>query len=183
MTVENVSQVLRARRGRPIFVIDIGVPRNVDPAVNDLDNVYLYDLDDMSGVADANAEERRREVVLAEEIVLEEQERFDGWLAALSAVPTIRRLRERAEAVRVRELERRLGGLDLDESQQAGVDALTRAIVNKLLHVPLSRLRKEVDREEALVYMEAARALFGLDDDDAPDTEVDETFPSENGES
>jgi glutamyl-tRNA reductase len=181
MTVEDVSQVLRVRRGRPVFVIDIGVPRNVDPAVNDLDNVYLYDLDDMTAVADANAEERRGEVVRAEAIVLEEQQRFDGWLAALNAVPTIRHLRERAEAVRIRELDRMLSRLHLDEPQQAGVDALTRAIVNKILHAPLSRLRKEVDREEALVYLEAARALFGLDHDDEPDTEVDETPPSENG--
>jgi glutamyl-tRNA reductase len=183
LTVESVSQVLRARRGRPIFVIDIGVPRNVDPAVNDLDNVYLYDLDDMSGVADANAEERRREVVHAEEIVREEQQRFEGWLAALGAVPIIRRLRERAEAVRVRELERRLGGLDLDESQQEGVDAITRAIVNKLLHTPLSRLRKEVDREEALVYLEAARALFALDEEATGGSEVDGALEGENGES
>ena len=183
MTVESVSQALRARRGRPIFVIDIGVPRNVDPAVNDLDNVYLYDLDDMSGVAEANAEERRREVVHAEEIVLEEQQRFEGWLAARSAVPTIQHLRERAEEVRVGELDRMLSRLDLDESQQAGVDALTRAIVNKLLHAPLSRLRKEVDREEALVYLEAARALFGLEQEDAPGTEVDEAPPSENSKS
>jgi glutamyl-tRNA reductase len=72
MTVESISPVLRARRGRPIFVIDIGVPRNVDPAVNDLDNVYLYDLDDMTAVADSNAEERRGEVVHAEAIILEE---------------------------------------------------------------------------------------------------------------
>ncbi len=183
ITTENVSRVLQARRGRPIFVIDLGVPRNVDPAVNELDNVYLYDLDDMSGVAESNTEERRREVVRAEAIVLEEQQRFEGWLAALSAVPTIRHLRERAEAVRIRELDRMLSRLDLDESQQAGVDALTRSIVNKLLHVPLSQLRKEVDREEVLVYMEAARALFGLDHDGAPDTEVDDALPSENGES
>jgi glutamyl-tRNA reductase len=180
MTVENVSPVLRARRGRPIFVIDIGVPRNVDPAVNDLDNVYLYDLGDMSGVADANAEERRREVVHAEAIVLEEQQRFDGWLAALGAVPTIRHLKERAEAVRARELDRMLSRLHLDESQRAGVDALTRAIVNKLLHVPLSRLRKEVDREEALVYLEAARALFALDDN-APDADAPESIEEESG--
>jgi len=179
ITVENLSRVLRARRGRPIFVIDIGVPRNVDPAVNDLDNVYLYDLDDMSGVAEANAEERRREVARAEAIVLEEQQRFEGWLAALASVPTIRHLRERAEEVRLRELDRMLSRLGLDESQQAGVDALTRAIVNKLLHAPLSRLRKEVDREEALLYMEAARALFGLDEDDARGTRADEALPSE----
>jgi glutamyl-tRNA reductase len=183
LTVENVSQVLRARRGRPIFVIDIGVPRNVDPGVNDLDNVYLYDLDDMSGVADANAEERRREVVRAEEIVAEEQQLFEGWLAALGAVPTIRLLRERAEAVRVGELERRLGSLQLDESQQSGVDALTRSIVNKLLHVPLSRLRKEVEPDEALVYLEAARTLFGLDADATEEREADEGLEAELEES
>jgi glutamyl-tRNA reductase len=177
LTLESVSRVLRARRGRPIFVIDIGVPRNVDPAVNDLDNVYLYDLDDMAGMADANAEERRREIIRAEELVREEQQRFEGWLAALAAVPTIRLLRERAEAVRVGEMERRLGSLDLDESQQAGVDALTRSIVNKLLHVPLSRLRKEADPEEALVYLEAARALFALDGD------ASEEFEPEDGDS
>jgi glutamyl-tRNA reductase len=181
MTVESVSPVLRARRGRPIFVIDIGVPRNVDPAVNDLDNVYLYDLDDMKGVADANARERRHEVVRAEEIVLEEQQRFDGWLAALSAVPTIRHLRERAEAVRVGELDRGLSRLRLDESQQAGVDALTRSIVNKILHAPLSRLRKEVDREEALVYLEAARALFALDDEVGGGAEDVTATEEENG--
>jgi glutamyl-tRNA reductase len=181
MTVESISPVLRARRGRPIFVIDIGVPRNVDPAVNDLDNVYLYDLDDMTAVADANAEERRGEVVHAEAIVLEEQQRFDGWLAALGAVPTIRHLRERAEAVRVRELDRMLSRLHLDESQQAGVDALTRAIVNKILHAPMSRLRKEVDRAEALVYLEAARALFALDDDVAPGAEDDTAPEDESG--
>jgi glutamyl-tRNA reductase len=183
LTVEGIGQVLRARRGRPVFVIDIGVPRNVDPAVNDLDNVYLYDLDDMSGVSDANAEERRREVLRAEEIVAQEQQRFEGWLAALGAVPIIRRLRERAEAVRVGELDRRLGALDLNESQQEGVDALTRSIVNKLLHVPLSRLRKEVDREEALVYLEAARALFALDGDAAEEDEVGEELGPEDGDS
>jgi glutamyl-tRNA reductase len=181
INAEDVSRVLRARRGRPIFVIDIGVPRNVAPEVNDLDNVYLYDLDDMSRVADANAQERRAEVSRAEAIVLEEQQRFEGWLAALSAVPTIRHLRERAEAVRVREIDRTLSRLDLDESQREGVDALTRAIVNKLLHVPLSRLRKEVDREEALVYLEAARVLFGLDEGGTRDGESDEELPSENG--
>jgi glutamyl-tRNA reductase len=180
LTAESVSRALRARRGRPIFVIDIGVPRNVDPAANDLDNLYLYDLDDMSGVAHANAERRRGEIVHAEAIVLEEQRRFEGWLTALSAVPTIRHLRQRAEAVRIRELDRMLPRLDLDEAQQAGVDALTRAIVNKLLHVPLSRLRREVDREEALVYREAARALFGLDEG-AVDPEVEEELPDEEG--
>jgi glutamyl-tRNA reductase len=166
--VPQFAEALRARRGRPIFVIDIGVPRNVDPAVNRLDSVYLYDIDDLAGVAAANAEERRRETTLAEAIVLEEQQRFDGWLAALQAVPTIRHLRARAEAIRQGELSRTLQRLALDEGQRQGVEALTRSIVNKILHAPVSRLRAEAEREEGLAYLEAARVLFALDDASMP---------------
>ena len=167
------EEALRARRRRPIFAIDIGVPRNVDPEVNRLDGVYLYDLDDLGGVAEANAEERRRESVRAEALVQEEAERFDGWLSALQAVPTIRRLRARAEAIRSAELERAAARLGLSEDARQGVEALTRAIVNKLLHAPMSRLREQAEREEGLAYLEAARVLFALDDPTAPGAEAD----------
>jgi glutamyl-tRNA reductase len=167
------EDALRARRRRPIFVIDIGVPRNVDPDVNRLDDVYLYDLDDLAGVAEANAEERRRETIRAEGIVQEEAERFAGWLAALAAVPTIRRLRDRAEAVRQAELAKWAARSGLDEEGRRQVEALTRAIVNKLLHAPLSRLREQAEREEGLAYLEAARVLFALDDPRAPGAEAD----------
>ncbi|MDJ0788722.1 MAG: glutamyl-tRNA reductase [Myxococcota bacterium] len=168
LTEPVMREALRTRRGRPIFVIDLGVPRNVDPAVDRLDQVYRYDLDDLSQVAATNAEERRREVELAEAIVAEEEQRFDGWLAALSAVPTIRNLRARAERIRQAELERHLTRLDLDAAQGEQVEALTRAIVNKLLHAPLSRLRAEVEREQGLAILEVARSLFALDDPEAP---------------
>jgi glutamyl-tRNA reductase len=180
--VSQFAEALRARRGRPIFVIDIGVPRNVDAGVNRLDSVYLYDIDDLAGVAAANAEERRHETTLAEAIVLEEQQRFDGWLAALKAVPTIRHLRARAEAIRQGELQRSLQRLGLDEGQRQGVEALTRSIVNKLLHAPVSRLRAEAEREEGLAYLEAARVLFALDDAFVPgvqDTDLERPEPSE----
>jgi glutamyl-tRNA reductase len=161
-----VPLVERAMRGRsnPLFVIDIGVPRNVDPDVNRVDGVYVYDLDDLSEAAAANAEERRRETVRAEAIVLEEQQRFDGWLVALQAVPTIRDLKSRAETIRAAELEKHLGRLGLDDTQRDGVEALTRAIVNKLLHAPVSRLRGQTEREDGFGYLEAARVLFDLDD-------------------
>jgi glutamyl-tRNA reductase len=170
-----ITEALRVRRRRPIFVIDIGVPRNVDPEVNRLDGVYLYDLDDLGGVAEANAEERRRETVRAESIVQEEVERFGGWLAALEAVPTIRRLRGRAEAVRQAELARWAGRQDVSEAELRGVEALTRAIVNKILHAPVSRLREQAERDEGLACLQAARVLFALDDPRAPGAEADAT--------
>jgi glutamyl-tRNA reductase len=173
LTPALVEAAMHRRRQRPMFVIDIGVPRNVAPAVNELDAVYLYDLDDLDAVAASNAEQRRRETVLAEAIVLEEQQRFDGWLAALNAVPTIRHLRARGEAVRLGELERALRRLDLTDAQRRGVEDLTRRIVNKLLHAPVSRLRAEAEREEGLAYLQAARVLFALDDSEAPGAEAD----------
>ena len=174
-----VRDALRERGHRPLFAIDIGVPRNVDPAVNELDNVYLYDLDDLSAVAESNARERQREVEDAEAIVLAEQQRFEGWLLALAAVPTIRALLSRAEQIRRSELERALAGLALDERTTAAIETLTRGIVNKLLHAPLSRLREELEGEAGLAHLEAARALFALDDegnaarDDDSDEEPD----------
>ncbi|MBW2313614.1 MAG: glutamyl-tRNA reductase [Deltaproteobacteria bacterium] len=160
---EAMLAALRVRRGRPIFVIDIGVPRNVDPAVNEIDDVYLFDLDDLSGVAEENAEERRRETVRAEAIVAEEQQNFQGWMTALQAVPTIRDLRDRADEIRDAELDRYLARLGLDTQQKEGVEQLARSIVNKVLHAPLSRLRSEAEREEGVAYLEVARTLFGLD--------------------
>ncbi len=165
---------LATRRRRPIFVVDLGVPRNVAPEVDALDEVYRYDVDDLSGAAAANAEERRREVTLAEALVAEEEQRFAGWMAALAAVPTIRDLRRRAESIRTRELERVAARLALDPEQRAGVEALTRAIVNKLLHPPLARLREHSEREPGLAALEEVRALFGLDDPEPRDDEPTE---------
>jgi glutamyl-tRNA reductase len=161
--VELMQAALRARHGRPIFVIDLGVPRNADPAIDRLDDVYRYDVDDLAAVASDHSEERRREQARAEAIVAEEQQRFEGWFAALRAVPTIRDLRARVEAIRAAELTRALPRLELGEAQREGVEAFSHALVNKILHMPLSRLRREAEREEGMVYLEAARLLFGLD--------------------
>lgn len=173
LTASNMEEAMRGRGHRPMFVIDIGVPRNVAAEVNELQDVYVYDLDDLDAVASANADQRRRELVRAEDIAQEEQQRFDGWMAALRAVPTIRHLRARAEAVRNAELARALRRLDLSEGQREGVEALTRAIVNKILHAPVSRLRAGGEEEQGLAYLEAARLLFALDDPDAPGAEAD----------
>ncbi len=165
LTRESVARSLSHRRGQPLFLIDIGVPRNIDPAVNELDAAYLYDLDDLQGVAAANEEERQREADRAERIIVEEREHFDGWLVALQAVPTIRDLRQRAEAIRRAEIARYAGRLDLDAGQSESLEQLTKGIVNKLMHAPISRLRDETDREMGLARLEEARSLFALDDD------------------
>jgi glutamyl-tRNA reductase len=171
VTREDLERALRGRGHRPLFVIDLGVPRNVDRRVDELDGVYLYDVDDLGRVAEANAEERRREKVRAEAIVLEEAQRFDGWLAALAAVPTIRDLRARAERIRSQELERAVARLQSSDAPREVLESLTRGIVNKLLHAPIARLRAHEDREQGLATLEAARTLFALDEAD-PDAET-----------
>jgi len=175
LTRDMLVAARHGRRAHPLFVIDIGVPRNVEAEVNELDNVYLYDIDDLGAVASDNAEQRRRETVRAEALVTEEQRRFDGWFAALRAVPTIRHLREHVESIRAGEVEKTLGKLSLSDPDRDRVEALTRSIVNKILNAPLSHLRRAAEREEGMAHLEAARALFGLDggasgsDDDARD--------------
>jgi glutamyl-tRNA reductase len=164
LTPQLVGAALGGRKRRPLFVIDIGVPRNADPALDEMDEVYLYDLDDLAAIADRNAAERGRDVAKAEAIIEEQRQRFDGWFAALRAVPTIRHLRERIEALRSEEVERGLARLSLSDEQRAGVEGLTRSLVNKILHAPVSRLRREAEREEGIVYLETARVLFELDE-------------------
>ncbi len=173
LTPDLMKQVVRARRGRPVFVIDIGVPRNVDPAVDRLDAVFRYDIDDLSAVADENVEERRREQAQAEAIVAQEQQNFDGWFAALRAVPTIKHLRSRVESLRCAEFDKATARLDLSDEQRDAFEAFSKALVNKILHEPTTRLRREAEREEGMAYLEVARMLFGLDDESPRDGEED----------
>jgi len=175
-----VEAALRPRRGRPLFVIDLGVPRNVERAVERLDDVYLYDVDDLAAVAEANAAARHQERARAEAIVGEEKLRFDAWLAALRAVPTIRHLRERAERIRAAELERVAGPLALGEAEREAVEYLTRSLVNKLLHAPMTQLRRAAEREEGGAMLEVARLLFDLDADPDAVSEPPDREPSDD---
>jgi glutamyl-tRNA reductase len=159
-----VQGVMRARRRRPMFLIDIAVPRDIDPAVNTLDNVFLYDMDDLEHVVAANRRERAREAAVAEELVWREVRHFEQWLAARHAVPTIVALRQRAEAIRYHELEKALTKLGpLDERQRRLIEALTSGIVNKLLHTPTVNLKRASAQGQVRDYVQLTRQLFELD--------------------
>jgi len=165
LTEERVQEVLRARGYRPTFLIDLGVPRNFDPRINDLRNVYLYDIDDLGGVIGENQNERRREALRAEQIVHGEVESFWQWFQNLEVVPTIVDLREKAQRILRHELERTFGSLHrLGDEERKSIAAMAEAIVNKLLHEPIAQL-KRVDRADADEVV-AARRLFGLDEDE-----------------
>lgn len=165
LTREGIGEVLRERNRRPMFLIDLAVPRNFDPGINQVENVYLYDLDDLEGVISGNRGEREREAGRGEDIVEEEVEAFWRWFQALDVVPTIVKLREKVDEIRRRELERTLATLpDLGPDERRAIEAMAAAIVNKILHPPLARLKQQGAAESDDVI--AARRLFGLDDDD-----------------
>ena len=164
LTRQIVQDTLRQRKFRPMFLIDLSAPRNFDPAINDLDNVYLYDIDDLGGVAQDNLAERTREATKAEAIIEEEVDSFWKWLANLEAVPTIVALRDRMEAIRKGEVEKTLGGWhDAKPEVREALEAMTAAIVNKIMHAPITHL-KHHDRKEAAFYAAAARKLFDIEE-------------------
>jgi glutamyl-tRNA reductase len=161
-----VEAALRTRKGRPLFLIDLAVPRDLDPAIDELDGCYLYDIDDLESVVAASLAGRRREAARAEAIVAEEGERFREWQASREVVPAIASLRAWAEEIRSTELERVRGRLGLSESQQEAVESVTAQIVNKLLHPPTVRLKEAAAGADGGSYAEAVRHLFDLGDDD-----------------
>lgn len=155
-------ELVRASRngdGRPLLLIDIAVPRDVDPAVRALPGVHLFDIDDLRSVARENLNARRAEIQRVEAIVEQELERFLDWLRSLQVIPTIAALRKRAEAIRRAELERTLPRLNLSENARRRVEAMSEAIVKRLLHDPILRLKQEGDGER---YVPAVRELFCL---------------------
>lgn len=161
---EQVSAVMRGRR-TPLFFIDIALPRDVDPTVNDLAGAFVYDIDDLNGVVQSNLEERMQEAKRAETIIDEELAVFEAWIESLSVVPTIAAIRAAAEQVRTDEYAKavkRLGSLS--EKDLATVEALTQAIVSKMLHGPTARLREAAGEKDGYAYVESARLLYGLDE-------------------
>ncbi|OGQ87634.1 MAG: glutamyl-tRNA reductase [Deltaproteobacteria bacterium RIFOXYD12_FULL_56_24] len=164
LTKDQVKPLMRQRKNRPLFLIDIAVPRDLDPELNELDNVYLYDIDDLKNVVDVNKVEREKEALRAEGIVAEEVAKFWQWLEGMELSPTITAIRQKADAIREAEVAKTLSNLkSLSESERRSVEMLANAIVNKLLHEPMVFLKNGGPGDNSRTKLALVRQLFGLD--------------------
>jgi glutamyl-tRNA reductase len=172
ITHDQVKGSMKKRRNRPLFFIDIAVPRDVEPEVNDLENVYAYDIDDLKGIIQVNRGQREEEAIKAERIVEEEVIKFEQWLKTLEVVPTIVSLKEKAETIRQAELKKSLSSLgELSPSQMKSLEALTLSITEKILNDPILFLKKKADRPLGKSYLDTARRLFRLDRENGDEVE------------
>ena len=162
---DDMQRVIAARRNKPMFLIDIAVPRNIDPAVNQIDNIFLYDIDDLQEVVNANLRERMKEAEHAEALVADEVDRTLARLKVAEVTPTIVGLQDQLEQIRTGELEkvRRKYGPFTPEQEQA-LEMLTRGIINKVAHGPISELRNHAGRPEGAHVVAAIRKAFHLQD-------------------
>ena len=161
LTREQVERTLHDRKGRPLFLIDLAVPRDLDPAIHELDGCYLYDIDDLEAVVAETLAGRRREGERAETIVAAEADRFSDWQASLDVVPAIASLRAHAEEIRAAELER----AKLSGAERRAAESVTAAVLNKLLHLPTIRMKQAAAAADGVIYADAVRHLFGLEDE------------------
>jgi glutamyl-tRNA reductase len=172
---KDIDEVIRRRKLKPMFFIDIAVPRDIDPKVNDVDNVYLYTVDDLNGIVQSNLEQRSKEAQKAEEIVNQEIGQFFKWLSSLDVTPTIVALRSRFEEIRQAELAKTATGWkDLAPEDRKRLEALTSAIINKLLHNPTSILKRTGQGGRTDLYVDALRQLFELETGIAVEEELGE---------
>jgi glutamyl-tRNA reductase len=161
---ESVAAAVRARRGRPLLLLDLAVPRDLDPAINELDGCFLYDVDDLEAVVTETLSGRRGEAARAEQLVAGEADRFREWQASLDIVPTIASLRALAEEIRDRELLK--AGGRLSERERKHIESVTSQIVAKLLHLPTIRLKEAAAAADGVVYADVVKHLFGLEEEE-----------------
>jgi glutamyl-tRNA reductase len=166
---EEMQRAITARKNKPMFLIDIAVPRNIDPAVNDMEGVFLYDVDDLEGVVNANLQERSKQAEQAEAIVTDEVERMVARLKLEEVTPTIISLQEQFEGIRVGEVARalrRMPGLTPEQQRivEAQLEAMSKSIVNKIAHLPISALRHNAGQPDGDQFLDAVRKVFHLQD-------------------
>ncbi len=160
---DDVKPIMRPRRNKPLFLIDIAVPRDLDPKLNEIDNIYLYDVDDLSQVVEMNKKDRQGEADKASAIVTEEAIKFSNWLDNLALTPTITALLGNAEQLRKTEVERTLATLDLSPKEIKAIHRLTSSLVSKMLHHPLINLKAECHTQEKQEKIDHIRKMFSLD--------------------
>jgi glutamyl-tRNA reductase len=178
---DQVAKVIKDRKQKPIFFIDIADPRNIEPSVGEIGNVYLYNIDDLKKVADENIKDRGKEAQKAESMVHEEVSKFVNWYHSLEVTPTIVALRKKFEEIGKKELEKTLSlHPNLSEKERKSLEALTSAILNKILHTPSTLLRQSNEEAMADFYLDTLRTLFQLPE--APPESFDETKEKENGD-
>jgi glutamyl-tRNA reductase len=162
ISASDIAMAMSSRAERPLVIVDIAVPRDVEAGARSVPGVYLYDIDDLQAQADANLEARKREVGAVEDIVEDEVRRFEAWLAGRRVVPTIAALRQQAESMRRAELERTLSRLgDASDEDRRRIEAMSKALVKRLLHAPVTRLREGGSER----HLDAVHDLFDLDAD------------------
>lgn len=160
---EHGERFLKVRKNRPMFFIDIAVPRDIDPKLNDLDGIFVYDIDDLQQVVSSHLGDRRREADRAEALVADEVDRFESRLRTVNVVPTIVSLQEHLETVRQAEIDRLRGRLgELTPDQEMAVEALTKGIINKIMHTPITTLKTAAREQEATTVVDLVRKLFNL---------------------
>ena len=179
LTKGRIEAIMRGRRNRPLFIIDIALPRDVEPAAGEIEQVFLYNIDDLQAVVAENVARRSSEIVRAEAIVAEEVDKFSGWMRSRGAIPTVVALRQRFESIRRAELERLDFKLSaLPPEARSRVDEVTRLIVEKLLLTPTEQLKSLGDPDTVGTYSEALTRLFGL----TPPQDEDGTPAERSGE-
>jgi glutamyl-tRNA reductase len=162
---ETLKGRMRRRRNRPLFFIDIAVPRDIDPALNRLDNVYVYDIDDLKSITDENIQDRNREAVRGERIIDEAVIQFRKWCDSLSVVPTIVLLRNKLDAIADAEIKRTLQSMPhLAEGDIEAIHRMKTALINKLLHDPTLFLKENGVRGNLSLYLDMTRKMFKLEE-------------------
>lgn len=164
ITKNMVASILKPRKYRPLFIIDIAVPRDVEPEVNNLENVYLYDIDDLKSVVEENLKERKKEAARAQVIIEAEVFKFQKWLKELDFYPTLRALSEKVEILRRKELAKTFKKLkNLSEEEKRAIEILTKSLVQKILYYPINFIKKSY-HEEGKYAISLIRSIFELDE-------------------
>jgi len=183
VTKQDIQSISRKRKHRPLFMIDIAVPRDLDPGINDLDNVYLYDIDDLEGIVEANLQERAREAEKIGIMIGEEVGMFKSWLNTLGVVPLITALREKSVAIQeeaMRNIENKLP--ELNEKQLRLIRKYSKSIVNQMLHDPLVRMKEMAGQSNGEEALELFVKIFALEEEMKKQKEIKERAESEKTE-